>query len=151
MVQNFDGLNKIPKCAKNTEPLDIFFSLDFHRLDTFRQTLNRNLTTCTHVSLYITNDFALYVGILEVQEFPEIFILTDLDIQTQKARLLKTRFLPSSIKVSMDNFSVVERLRNEKVIAFVPCVGILIVRKCQRTAVNLDIFQIFQLTFLQLF
>ena len=28
---------------------------------------------------------------------------------------------------------------------FVPCVGILIVRKCQRTAVNFDIFPIFEL------
>ena len=70
------------------------------------------------------------------------------DFQTQDFPLLKTRFLSSCIKVTIDTFLVVWELWNQKVIDFVPCVGNLIDRKCQRTAGNFDMFPIYQLTIL---
>ena len=70
-------------------------------------------------------------------------ILTDLDIQTHFFSVITHQI--SFINVSVDNFSSSRGFLLLKVIDFLLCVGIVIARKWQGTAVSSDIFSIFQL------
>ena len=68
------------------------------------------------------------------------------DFQKQNSPLIQTGFLAPGIKAS-STFVLVKELWSQKVIDFVPCVGISIVGKCQMTAISFDSFPKFQLTF----
>ena len=120
-----------------------------HRLESFRRGFNGKPNNCREIFLWKFIHFVFSLAILKVQKFPKRSILTYLDILTHNSPLIQARFFPSSISFSIDFFLVSKELEIRKVIEFVRCVGILIVRKCQKTAGNFDFFLIFQLLFLQ--
>ena len=96
-----------------------FFVFGIHRLDSFRQGLDPKLTTCRNISLVnypfcslrrklsnpnlVNYPFCSLRRKLSSPNFPEFFLFY-FDIQIPNSPLLKTMFLPSSIKVSIDNF-----------------------------------------------
>ena len=72
------------------------------------QNVSWKIITCRDIYQWIK--LAFRAGILVVQKFPKLFTSFHFDFQTHNSPLLDTRFLPSSIKVSVDNFLVVEEL-----------------------------------------
>ena len=88
-VQTFDILKTTPKCASGNESSRIsnYFSA-INWLDFLCQGLNRKPTTCGHVYFKDTI-ISFFIGILVVQKFPKLLILTHLDTETPKTRFFR--------------------------------------------------------------
>ena len=148
LIQNSDNPKKIGKRAFKIEssryPNAIVF--DIRSLYYFRQGLNRKPNTYRG-SLFEKRSISFFASNCKSKKsqlfqfsFTSMFKLIFL-------RYFRLDIFSQSSSLNRQIFAVQE-FWVQKVIDFVLCVGSLILRKCQRTAVYFDTFPIFQITFL---